>query len=78
MSYKKFSNFRCEYYPCHDSGNINCLFCFCPLHAYKNCGGQFLILKSGIKDCSNCLVPHSDQGYEYIINFITTNPIMEK
>lgn len=35
------------------------------------CGGNFeLILgKDGkeIKDCSNCIVPHSEKGYEYVI-----------
>lgn len=78
MGYKKFINKQCEYYPCHNSKNINCLFCFCPLYAYKNCGGQFLILKNGIKDCSSCLIPHSNQGYEYIINFIIANNMTEK
>ena len=28
----------------------------------KNC----LLYTSGIKDCSNCLVPHSPKGYDYV------------
>ena len=77
MSYKKFTNSQCEYYPCHNSEKINCLFCFCPLYMYKNCGGQFLYLNSGVKDCSQCLLPHSEKGYSYIIEFIIKNPIPE-
>ena len=54
---------------------INCLFCFCPLYKME-CGGNFeLILgKDGkeIKDCSNCIVPHSEKGYEYVIEKLKT------
>lgn len=67
MSYKFFTNKECEYYPCHNTDRINCLFCFCPLYNYKYCGGNFVILDNGIKDCSNCNLPHSEKGYDYII-----------
>ena len=35
-SYRFFQNKSCEYFPCHeikDSGDFNCLFCYCPLYA---------------------------------------------
>ena len=67
MSYKFFTNKECEFYPCHNTDRINCLFCFCHLYKYKDCGGNFVILDNGIKDCSNCNLPHSEKGYDYII-----------
>ena len=75
VSYKFFENRTCEFYPCHKTERINCLFCFCPLYKME-CGGNFeLILgKDGkeIKDCSNCIVPHSEKGYEYVIEKLKT------
>lgn len=65
-----FRNKHCAYFPCHkttDEESFNCLFCYCPLYALgERCGGNFKYLTSGIKDCSNCLLPHSPAGYEYI------------
>lgn len=70
MSYKFFENKDCEFYPCHNLGTINCLFCFCPLYN-SDCGGNYNTIrdKEGnlIKDCSNCLIPHGESGYDYII-----------
>ena len=66
MSYKFFQNRSCEHFPCHktdDTGKFNCMFCFCPLYNCKDCGGSFVMLKNGKKDCSNCLVPHFDSDY---------------
>ncbi len=65
-----FSNTGCEYYPCHKGiEDINCLFCFCPLYSLgSNCGGNFKVLDNGIKDCTNCLIPHQKENYDYIIN----------
>ena len=61
---------KCEYFPCHNTKNkegFNCLFCYCPLYMLKNkCGGNFKY-KNGIKDCSDCLVPHSPGGYDHIM-----------
>jgi len=66
-----FSNRTCAYFPCHkgaDPDHFNCLFCYCPLYALgEQCGGNFCYLETGIKDCSDCLLPHSEGGYEYII-----------
>ncbi len=68
-SYKFFCNKECEFFPCHKVKNeneFNCLFCYCPLYLMGDkCGGNF-IYKHGIKDCSNCLLPHEPKNYEYI------------
>ena len=65
-----FANRECEYFPCHpgaDPERFNCLFCYCPLYALgEDCGGNFRYLDNGIKDCSACLVPHTE-GYDCII-----------
>lgn len=68
MSYKFFENKDCEYYPCHKSERINCLFCFCPLYKKDDCGGNYQKLPNGVKDCSNCNLPHSEKGYDFIID----------
>ena len=68
--YKYFQNTECEYFPCHkgaDKDNFNCLFCYCPLYALGDkCGGNFTYLENGIKDCSDCLVPHKAENYDKI------------
>lgn len=68
--YKFFQNSKCEYFPCHsvkDAEKFNCLFCYCPLYMLKDkCGGNF-IYNNGMKDCSQCTIPHSPGGYEYIM-----------
>lgn len=70
--YDFFCNASCEYFPCHnlkqeDNQDFNCLFCYCPLYNYNNCGGNFTRLENGCKDCSECLVPHNRNNYNYII-----------
>ena len=69
--YAFFSNKECEYFPCHktnDPDNFNCLFCYCPLYALKDkCGGNFRYTDKGIKDCTNCTLPHRRDNYDYII-----------
>lgn len=70
MSYKVFTNRQCDYYPCHTGvkGQYNCMFCYCPLYTYKNCGGDYVLFK-GMKDCTNCIIPHSgEDGWEMIQN----------
>lgn len=68
--YNFFQNRECEYFPCHktDRGDeFSCLFCYCPLYALgKNCGGNYRYTADGIKDCSNCLVPHKRENYTYV------------
>ena len=71
-NYGFFQNTDCEFFPCHkvsDTGSFNCLFCYCPLYALgKNCGGNFSYTQNGIKDCSDCLIPHREGGYQYVID----------
>lgn len=69
-SYKFFSNKSCEYYPCHDLEEQNCLFCYCPLYYIEDCGGDYNTLGSGLKDCSTCTIPHISELYDYIIEEI--------
>ena len=69
--YKFCQNRECEFFPCHKGLNedaFNCLFCYCPLYALGDqCGGNFTYLDNGIKDCSNCLVPHRRENYDRIM-----------
>ena len=69
--FKFFSHRDCEHFPCHkvkDDKDFNCLFCFCPLYALgERCGGNFRYTDNGIKDCTNCLIPHSKRGYDYVM-----------
>ena len=71
QNYKFFNHKECEYFPCHktnDPDNFNCLFCYCPLYALKDkCGGNFRYTDKGIKDCTNCTLPHRRDNYDYII-----------
>lgn len=67
-SYKFFQNKECEWFPCHSTlskENFSCLMCFCPLYCFDDCGGNYQMLENGIKDCSNCTIPHYD--YDYVI-----------
>jgi len=70
-NYKFNQHKKCEFFPCHKINNndiFNCLFCYCPLYLLKgDCGGNFSY-KNDIKDCSNCLIPHSENGYDYIMS----------
>lgn len=66
-----FKNTDCQYFPCHkvDGDFFNCLFCNCPLYVLGDkCGGNFVYIKDEIKDCSNCLIPHSENGHSHIIS----------
>jgi len=42
-------------------GTLNCLFCYCPNYDDFNCGGDYIIMENGLKDCSNCLKPHQKE-----------------
>lgn len=54
---------NCEYYPCHEGKIETCEWCYCALYPYKDCGGKYIILENGWKDCSNCLLPHISHDY---------------
>ena len=72
-SSKYFENRECEYYPCHDSEHINCLFCFCPMYAYAECPGNPSWKDwngKKIKDCTDCTFPHDGRNYELIMGFL--------
>ncbi|MCF0130843.1 MAG: metal-binding protein [Pseudobutyrivibrio sp.] len=74
--YKGFSNTKCEFYPCHEvEGNLNCLFCYCPLITVdcSDVGNPIFIKnKEGetIKDCSNCTFPHEYDNYEKLMDAV--------
>ena len=80
--YKWFQHKECEYFPCHsnvDINNFNCLFCYCPLYIMDDCGGNYHILPNGVKDCSNCTIPHDKDMYDYIVaKIINVNKSQEK
>lgn len=64
-------NRACAYFPCHEIEDIeefNCLFCYCPLYLISDCGGDFVFLANGVKDCSGCLVPHYRGNYSLIVD----------
>lgn len=68
MSSKYFCNESCEYFPCHEGvREFNCMFCFCPLYGKEDCGGNYTVLSSGVKDCSKCIFPHVKSNYDKII-----------
>lgn len=60
-----FCNKKCEYYPCHNEEELNCLFCYCPLYILPDCGGNYTMY-GDIKDCSGCTIPHRKENYGYI------------
>lgn len=41
------------------------MFCYCPLYFLEECGGNYKI-SAGIKDCTDCIIPHKYSGYDYI------------
>ena len=70
-SHRFFRNPDCEYFPCHpgaDPEHFNCMFCYCPLYVLDDkCGGCFTYTADGVKDCSNCLLPHQPEGYDRVL-----------
>lgn len=68
-SYRFFTNKDCRFFPCKEGieeDEFNCLFCYCPLYLLGDkCGGNYTDL-DGIKDCSDCTIPHTYEGYDYI------------
>ena len=67
-----FQNRQCPYFPCHANAaedTFNCLFCYCPLYALgEDCGGNCSYTQNGIKDCTECQLPHREEGYEYVLS----------
>ena len=71
-AYSFFSHRDCEFFPCHRTEHpedFNSLFCYCPLYALGDrCGGNFRYTEKGIKDCTNCTLPHNRENYDYVIS----------
>ena len=60
-SFKCFTNIDCQYYPCHEvDGELNCMFCYCPLY-FLDCPGNYTMIDGKIKDCSACIFPHQGE-----------------
>ena len=68
--FKRFEHRRCEHWPCHGDNPVNCIFCFCPLYDCPDCGGHYSTLANGLKDCSECGLPHGEDGYDIIVESI--------
>lgn len=83
-SYRYYKNTSCQYLPCHkvkEGNDFNCMFCYCPLYLINDCGGNYVV-NSGIKDCSNCFLPHDPKSYDYInsklVEYTRNNPLEGK
>ncbi|PKM57828.1 MAG: metal-binding protein [Firmicutes bacterium HGW-Firmicutes-3] len=66
-SYAFFNNTDCAYFPCHMTDwpdDFNCKYCYCPLYLLE-CKGHYMLV-NGVKDCSNCLLPHRPDSDLYI------------
>lgn len=71
MSDRFMCNVTCPWFPCHKDvpeDTFNCLFCYCPLYSYQNCGGQYTMLKNGWKDCSACTFPHENANADDLVS----------
>ena len=67
-----FANRECEYYPCHDMEELNCLFCYCPLYTIR-CPGTFKVIDKGerkIKSCVDCTFPHKPENYDKVMEIL--------
>lgn len=74
-SYKFCQNKGCIYFPCHkvkDENKFSCLFCYCPLYHLEDCGGNYFFSKNGIKNCTECTLPHEKKKYDYIIEKLSS------
>lgn len=72
-SYRYFENRECKFYPCHETDNVNCLFCYCPLYPKEYCPGNYKYIEvkgKMIKECSDCTFPHKEENYDVIMKFL--------
>ena len=78
--YKFVQNRDCPFFPCHKDipiDKFNCLFCYCPLYALgDDCGGNVTWLENGVKDCSQCTLPHIKSNYDLVVK--TLQKLVEK
>lgn len=74
-SYRYFANKDCQYYPCHKGiGEMNCLFCYCPLYHLEHCPGTHKYIEvhgKMIKECTDCTFPHQPENYDVVIRFLS-------
>ena len=80
-AYSFFCNHECECFPCHNANegqDFNCLFCFCPLYIMNDCGGKFKYLNNGVKDCSDCSLPHDREQYGYVTGMIQQSALKKE
>ena len=48
------NNTDCKYFPCHKTlGDA--------------CGGNFTYMENGVKNCTDCMVPHTRNAVQYIL-----------
>ena len=69
-SHRFFRNIDCRYFPCHqvsDETSFNCLFLFLSAISGRRLRRTFKMTAKGIKDCTDCKIPHRPEGYDYII-----------
>ena len=67
----------CEFYPCHEVFvGFDCAFCRCPEYKNPNCSGNpkwiDLSCKGKLKDCSDCVVPHTPEYVKANSHFLKT------
>lgn len=71
-NYDFFQHKNCEFFPCHKGVSedaFSCMFCYCPLYALGDkCGGNFTYTPQGIKDCTNCTLPHRRENYLKVLS----------
>ncbi len=80
-NYNFYQNEDCPYFPCHDVDdieNFNCKWCFCPLYFSDNCPGIYEINDSGIKDCSECTIPHYADMTEIVGKYVDEKDWVEE
>ena len=72
-----FANKECEYYPCHKmDGELNCLFCYCPLYSHEKCPGNYKYVDvrgKQVKSCMECSFPHNPENYDVIMKLLAHN-----
>jgi hypothetical protein len=62
--YSFFQHRECEFFPCHQDNNQNCLFCYCPLFNTEEC---VKLDVNNINKCCYCKFPHIKNNYNKII-----------
>jgi Zn-finger protein len=60
---------KCKSSPCHKhmSEHFDCMLCYCPLYEVDCAGNYKLVGDHLIKDCTDCVRPHTPAGKRYIV-----------